>query len=404
MIRVAARRGFTLIELLVAIAVSIILVGVVTLSLAAALDSWRYTRDELALQQVMSGVLEEMLEGTDWRPGLRSALEVSGAQDTQVSIVPPWTEEHSMTGGRESVALAQYVRPGTGLPTAELRLPGTTPFVPIPVSWEDSERVSDRPRIRPAFDIVSGSTLRVSYHPDPTRSPEALVTFRWDPEQGVVMREQATGAAPLGQNAFGVTISDCRFRYYDQTNTVLAESGGVAADDAPLITAVEVEMTGRVGAHALTLRGMMMLRNSMRQSGLLVLHEGLRISVPDSHAIKTLLVTNLTGIRHDDELQLEVRPPAGRSWRVTMRFERYGQAAPVIGQVTVEYPPGHPVWTDRPRTSADQGLDCLTLGPNGLYDYDDDSDVEDVVLVEGEPAILTVTKMDIQGAACFVQP
>ena len=49
------------------------------------------------------------------------------------------------------------------------------------------------------------------------------------------------------------------------------------------------------------------------------------------------------------------------------------------------------------------GLNLLTLGTNGLYDYDDDEDIEDFVVLEGD-VMLEVTKMDIEGAGLFVRP
>ena len=396
--------AFTLIELLVAISLSVIILGAVYFSFSSALESWYYTRDELALQHVMSSLLEEVVEGTDWSPGLRSALEVSQARDAAVSFVPPWSEEHFATGGRESFQLTQFVKPGAGLPTAELRLPDTETFRPLPVIWDDPDNQTTRPRLRPGFELVPGSTVRFSYRPDPQRVPEAIMTVEWDPQTQAVVREWAGGKEPLAKNPFGVAITDCRFRYYDQTNAPLTESGDVDQEALPMITAVEINLTGQLGSHTLTLPGMVMLRNSMRHSGLIILRKGLRVPIPDSRAIHTFVLTNLIGITHGDELQLEVRPAVGRGWRLSVRFERYGQVTPVIAQVTVEYPPGQVLFTDRPNTSAYLGLDPLTVGLGGLHDYDDDPDVDDVVLVEGDPVYLTVTKLDIHGAACFIQP
>lgn len=397
-------RGFTLIELLVAISLTTIIMGAIYFSFNAALASWQEARDELALQQAVSGWLEDILEGTDWAPGLRAALELSEAQPTRVSFVRPWSEEQRVSSGQRSFQLTQYVKSGAGLPTAELRLPDTKIFRPIPVAFEDPDNLTERPRLRPGFELVPESAVRFSYYPDPARVPEAVTTLRWDAGREMLIREQGGVVEELADTLFGVTMTDCRFRYADQTNAYLVEAGDVPEAELPVVTAVDVQITGRVGARELTLVGMVMLRNSPRHSGLIILREGLRVPVPDSRAIRTLILTNFTGITHGDELQLEIRPHAGRGYRVTVRFERYGQARPVIGQVTVESPPGQVLFTERPRTSAELGLDLLSLGPSGLYDYDDDPGIKDTVFVEGEPVTLTVTKMDIQGAACFVQP
>ena len=398
------RKGITLIELLVAISISVMILGAIYLSLNAALESWHFTRDELALQQVMSDLLEELMEGTDASAGLRSSLEITQASKFQVDLVPPWNELRTAVGGRESFQLTQHIKPGSGLPVCELRLPDSTEFKPLPVDWEDPDNLTERPRVRPAYELVPGSTVRLSYHPDPERAPEAVLSLGWDPRDGKVFRETAMGREILGRNPFGVRVTEFKMSYYDLANQPVSEEAEVPSRDLPMITAVEIELSGQLASHQLDLKGMVMLRNSMRQSGLVILRQGLRIPVPDSRTVHTLFLTNLTGISHEDELQLEIEPKAGPSWRVTLRFERHGQARPVIAQATVEYPPGQPLYTDRPRTSASAGFDFLSLGPAGLYDYDDDPEVEDAVLVEGEPVVLKVTKMDLKGAACFVQP
>ncbi len=397
-------RGFTLIELLIAMGVAVLILGVVYFSLSSAMESWHYTRDELALQQVLSGVLEGILDGDDFNPGLRSAIEITRAGDDEVGFVLPWDEEFPAASDLEMVQLAQYIEPGAGAPIAEMYFPETRTHKPIPVALDNPDDLTGHPRIKLGFRPLSGSTLRVSYHPDPKRVPEAIATFRYDPGPHTVFQDQASGAEQLGKNNFGVVITDCSFRYYDLLNNRVVESGDVPPESLPLIGAVEVRLTGTLGAHTLTLWGMVMLRNSSRHSGLLVLHPGLHVPIPDSHTIRTFTLTNLVGVSNEDEIQLEARPKFGKIWRVTVRFERFGLARALIAQVTVEYPPGNPVFTDRLRTSVDLGLDLLSIGPGGLYDYDDDPGVDDVVIVEGDPVILAVTKMDMKGAACFIQP
>ena len=44
--------------------------------------------------------------------------------------------------------------------------------------------------------------------------------------------------------------------------------------------------------------------------------------------------------------------------------------------------------------SVDAGLNLLSLGANGLYDYDDDEDIEDFVILDGK-VTLKITKMDV---------
>lgn len=396
------RAGLTLIELLISIAISTILMAAIYFSLTSALESWDFTRDALALQQVVGGLVKEMMEGARSEPSLRVALDLREASEERVSFIIPWTEQQQASGGLETFQLAQYVLPGSGLPEAEVRFAESEDFKPLPVAWEDPDDVTQRQRLKARVNLAPGSAVRFTYHPDPERAPEAVVTYRWDPDTQMVYRDRINGTEPLGKNPYGVVITECRFRYYDPTNAPIAESGDLSETERPRVTAVEVRLTGRLGSQSLTLFGMAMLRNSPPQSGFYVLRPGLRVPLPDSRSIRILTLTNLVGVTAGDELQLEARPKQGKAWRVMLRFERYGQARPVIAQVTVEYPPGNPIYTERPRVNAEEGLNLLALGPAGLYDYDDDPEQEDLVLLKGDPVLLSVTKMDVGGAALFV--
>ena len=71
--------------------------------------------------------------------------------------------------------------------------------------------------------------------------------------------------------------------------------------------------------------------------------------------------------------------------------------------MVVEYPPDTPVFMDFPKSGADLGLNLKLLGTDGLYDYDDDEDVEDTVKLEGHVE-LEVTEMNMKGAGLFMRP
>jgi prepilin-type N-terminal cleavage/methylation domain-containing protein len=363
------RKGFTLIEWLIAISLTVIILAVMHFGLTAALESWGYTRDELGLQQIMNSTLVEMQEGTDWAPGLRSALEVTEALEDRVSFVIPWSEEQTVRDPRGTFQLGRHVKPGSGLPTAEVRLPEGGGYASVPIYWEDPDNFTDRPRLKPGKDLIVGSTIRFAYYPDPARVPEAVVTLGFDAQAQAIFREQNGPKEILGENPLGVVITECRFRYYDQNNTLLAGGGSISGDDCPMVTAVETELIGKSGSRTLTIPGMVMLRNSPRHGGLLILKNRLDVSMPDSRHVRAFALTNITGVHDEDELQLEVKPARGASWRVTLKFGRMGEAKPVIARISVEYPPGRTIFVDRPRTPVDLGVDFLLdfLVPPPLY-------------------------------------
>lgn len=118
------------------------------------------------------------------------------------------------------------------------------------------------------------------------------------------------------------------------------------------------------------------------------------------------MLANISGVGSGDELQLEAVPRSGKPWLVNIKFSRPGiSAQPKIESFTIEYPSQHAVYTDYPRSDIKVGLDLLTLDAKGLYDYDyeDDEEIEDVVILEGE-VILKVNKMDVEGAGLFIRP
>ena len=139
------------------------------------------------------------------------------------------------------------------------------------------------------------------------------------------------------------------------------------------------------------------------RTGFLTLHKGMHIPIPDSKMIKALMITNLAGITNGDILKLEALPRVGDAWKITIQFDRRGSAKPVIGKITVEYPPGVIQYTEEPKVPVELGVNLLLLGKDGLYDYDDDEDVDDTVILEGD-VVLNVTEMEIKGAGLFVRP
>jgi hypothetical protein len=128
----------------------------------------------------------------------------------------------------------------------------------------------------------------------------------------------------------------------------------------------------------------------------------MRLPVPGSRRIRTLFLSNLTGIDDRDVIQLTAVPARGSDWRITVNFSRTGLTTPKISSYTIEYPSGKTVFSDKPNSNVDMGLNLLSLGPNGMYDYDYDEDTDNIVLLEGDVE-LKVTKMDISGAALFVR-
>jgi hypothetical protein len=355
----------------------------------------------------MGDILNNFIEGTRVTPGLTSLLELTEARTDALSFVEAVVEDHRLISPRSTIPLRGHLKPGTGAPAAEYQVKPGDPFLPLELIWDNPDSLTEEARFRPAIELPAGTLIRFSYHPDPKHSPNARVHMHWNPSTKTLLRSYRDEAEDLSKNIFGVTLSRLRLRYYDHHHQLLHPTNPDSDPDPsalPLITAVEVELTGTLNNHTLTLPGMLMLRNSPRQRGLITLEEGSEFPIADSRTIKTLALDHLTGISNHDFLQVEIIPKRGASYRVTLRFEDVHQTRPLISDISVEYPPGTVIYTEQPRVSAAHGLDLLTVGPNGLYDYDDDASIEDPVYAPEGPVRLRVTRMDIRGAGCFLRP
>lgn len=405
--RLRNRCGYTLVELMVAISLSGIVLGAVYFSLSAAMESWRYSKDELALQKVLGRSMETVLEGTDWEPGLRSAIEVTEAWPNRIRFIETAVEVRPVLSPNGAIKLSADIKAGTGLPTVEYRPTRAAPYQPIEITWENPDAMTQNPVIRPIADLRIGGQLRISYHADPDVIPQSQIEIYWDPSDKRLLHIWQGQLYEIAKNPFGVEIIDCYFRYYDQNNHLLpTDSDGRILDpeSLQLITAVEIHLTGEVGGRELSLVGMMMLRNSARHSGIILLKPDLKISIPDSERIKTFSLANLQGLSHGDQIQFEITAPKSPGYKVTLTYEDFGKVRPLLGSIVVESPPGHTIYSEEPRTQAIDNLDFLTLGPNGFYDYDDDPEIDTDVVITGDPVILHVTRMDARGAALIVRP
>ncbi len=396
-------KGFTLIELLVAIAISTVITAAVYFSLDSALESWRYARDQLALQKVLSETIDEVVSGTAAVYGLRDSLEVVAAGKTRVEFAPPWTDDsHSVAGKNFVYTLNRRIKPGTAVPIGEVKLPEAGEWRILPVKVVEAEDI-DISEVRLGLVAPTGSQLRFTYHPDPKVHANVVKTVWWDEDEHQVYSEDDDGIDNISRNPFDVKIIDMKLSYYDNANNLVSEYEWIDDRDLNIITGIEVYMEAELGQYKQSLVSFVNLRNAPMRSGYLPLREGTRIPISDSHDIHTLLLTNISGVSSGDELQIEAVPRSGKAWRVKVLFSRAGSGKAKLESYTIEYPPQRSVYTEYPRTGIDVGLNLLSLGANGLYDYDDDGDIEDFVMLEGE-VMLEVTKMDIEGAGLFVRP
>ncbi|UCD14880.1 MAG: type II secretion system protein [Candidatus Omnitrophota bacterium] len=398
-------KSFTLIELLVSIAISIVTAAAIYFSLNTALESWGYSKDQLALQKVLNDVMETIASGTVSSYGVRDSLEVIAAGANRLEFVPPWVDDTHTARRQESVyVLTRRLKPGSSVPIAEVKLPEVQDYQLVQVKMLESED-SKFSRLQLGVKTVEGSQLKFTYHPDAVANPDVVKSIWWDPDDKHVYSQYVDGREVISENSFGVEIIDMAMRYYDNANNVITDFQWVEIGDLNLITGVEIFIKAKLGQYTKDLISFVNLRNSPLRAGYLPLEEGMRLPIPDSYEIHTLMLSNFSGVQNGDVLALEATPQYGKSWRIEIEFSQAGLLKPKLEKYTVEYPSGNVVYTEYPRTGLDVGLNLLALDAGGLYDYDKETDIDirDLVLVEGE-VILEVDEMNIEGVGLFIRP
>jgi hypothetical protein len=261
---------------------------------------------------------------------------------------------------------------------------------------------SDKTLVQLGLSLPEGTPVRFIYDPDAKYEIDVARKVYWDAKTRHVYLEKGGEAENLSKNIFGVEITGMSFRYFNNANAQLS-AGRLEFAERQTITGVELTLEAKLGARTQKLTTFINLRNAPMRTGYLSLTRDMCVPVPNSADVKTLLVTNLSGVSDGSVLTLEAVPQSGKTWRARFDFERVGSLNPILKRVSIEYPLQHEVLTDYPRTGTDLGINLLLLGSGGLFDYDDDPDVEDTANLEGEVA-LCVTGMTVKGAGLFVRP
>ena len=388
---------------MVSIVLIVIIASAVYFAVNGALDSWSWCRDQLSLQKVLTETMDKVISGTAEVYGLKDSLEIAAAGRTRMEFVVPWVDDTHSSASREFVyTLNRKLKPGSPVPIGEIRMPETNQWRLVPVQRvpvEDSETTL----VKLGLSVPEGSELRFIYHPDWVKEPDTVKKVFWEKKDKEMVLDTGEKIESLSKNFFDVEVLNVDFKYYTTNNEPVTDREWVDDSDLQVITGVQVEIEARLGDQTQKLVRFVNLRNAAMRTGYLTLRKGMKVPIPDSKHIKALMITNISGVANNDVLQLEATPRAGRSWRVTVEFERIGNSRPVIKKIDIEYPPQHSVYTDYSKMTVDLGVNLLLLGPDGLYDYDDDEDVDDVVSFEGD-VLLYVNEMSVQGVGLFVRP
>lgn len=395
--------GYTLVELLISIAIIMIISGAIYFSMNSSLESWSFAQDRMALLKVLSDTMDKIQGGDPGHYGLKDSLEIVSAGLHEAQYVPPWVDDtHVVEGSGVVYTLNRRMKAGTAPPICQARLPEIKEWQLVPLSLiKQEDTVLSQVRLQ--LPLQQGTPLRFTFYPDAEANPDTAKRVFLDQDKKQVVIEDSEGSEALSKNLFGVEITDMQIKYYNNSNELITDREWMETADALTVTGVEVTLEASLNGRKQTLSSFICLRNAPMRTGYITLKKDLRVRIPDSHKVRALTITNLAGISNDDELEVAAVPKSGKTWIVKAQFEKIGSGKPVVRMITVEYPPGTTVYTDTPKSDADLGINLITLDPAGLYDYDDDGNGNDVVMLEGDVEF-QVVKMDIKGAGLFVRP
>lgn len=390
----------TLIELLIALAITTILFGVVLLMFRTSLESFFISQRSLYLQKVLDEILTDIIDGGAESYGIIDAVEFKDLSDTTLSFIPLWVDAPKNSADNKRFILTKAFSEGGPLPFVEIKTSNSEKFVPMPVTFYSNNNIIE-------FDsaLPSGSKIKAIYLPGSDDS-EVIFNLKWDTKNKSLIAQYRKRERKIPKySSEGVSISEVRFEYFDNTNKLIEPNSKTHKLDSslfPLVSAVKV--LAKVASKGEVREGFVFvnLRNKRSAGAGIKISEGTQIKIPDSYNIRTFSIANISPVTKPGVIEIETRPKTGDIWKITLKLNIKNDK-PLIEQYLIEYPKGQVIYTENINMTTDLALNLLSLGTSGRYDYDFDGGAQDAVLLKGDVEFF-VTKMDFSGASLYLRP
>ncbi len=402
-------KGFSLIELLIVIAVSSILVGVITFTLKTSLDTYYFVQDDVFLQKSLDEMLQAIADGDYDVYGVKDSLEILQATISSITFVPLWIDDsHRVKSPLQKNQEFIFNRPlkfGAGLPIGEV-LENKAQWRPVQIVIFLDERRDKKFPVDKAMlnkKVKAGSKVRFIYHPDVENFPDTIMTIKV--LDGKVMRYYKGKVDTIPQHTPGnIYLKDAVFQYFDNTNTEIlpdVASGAIAPENLLNITAIKITLTL---SSTQTKKGSVFinLRNTSSSGAGLIIREGTELRIPNSEDIRAFSLVNIRGVKEGGRIELQAKSDHGETWKARIELGIKDNLE-VIKSYSIEYPIGKTVYFERPDLPVSSPLSFLMTGSDGAYDYDIDEGINNIVHLTGK-VDLSVIKMDANGAALFIRP
>lgn len=408
----ACREGVTLIELLIALSIMGILGGVNAAVLSAGFESWNHAQVRIALQQVANELMEVFLEGGVDGDGIKDAVELRDATLTAISFVPLWTDRshvpNPVTNKTRQFTLEKQFKAGAATPVGQVRKADSNDWASVSVSFrEGSGRNPKQPDDVVTFTdpIPAGASIQILYTPDAEVHPDVQLRFWWNSANHEVYRSYAGKTAPVFKRMQGVNVERLAFLYYDNLNRMLPLGQSYSLDELRRITGVKLYLllTKTDGWKELT--SFTNVRNA--QTIGVTISKGSVLPLPSPKEIKAFSVGDFAGLTGNGIVELVVKTGNRSRWRVRVEFKPSAKEDMVVlHRFQMEAPPGTvrtSMILDQP-IARNEFVNLLGIDRSGLYDYDDDPDIDDAVLVKGANPSVEVTRLDFEVASLFIRP
>lgn len=408
-----ASLGFTIVEILVSMTVLAIIAGVEVLLLQAGLEGWRYGEARVELQRASDHLMENLLEGGYDGEGIRDAVELKQAELHAIGFVPLWTDRShkpdSVRNKEQKFVLERQFKPGAPTPIGQVKKPDSADFISVLIHFtygnsKDPKAPDDV--VRFLDPIPSGSEVRILYTPDGDNDPEVIKIFRWDPDAKRVYESYAGKTKDLLKTSQHVQTEQCAFLYYDNLNRLIPmEEETLTSLSIKRATAVKLYLVLRRGTEFKELTSFTNVRNVTTIGATVT--EGAELPMPSPVEIKAFSLGDFYGLKREGIVELVISAGGRPRWKVRLRFKRAAREEDLIlERFQMEAPPGKIVTTGilEQTIAANEFVNIQTLDRTGLYDYDDDEEVRDLVVITGKDPTVTVTRLDFEGASLFIRP
>ncbi|MDO8730740.1 MAG: prepilin-type N-terminal cleavage/methylation domain-containing protein [Candidatus Omnitrophota bacterium] len=397
-------RGITLVELLLSLAVMGILAGVNAQVLAASLDAWNHSQSRLDLQQVSNDMMGFILDGGFEESGLRDAVELTEVSLSSVAFVPLWIDRSHVPAPLRNKAqkfvLEKKFKAGAIVPIGQIRLSDREDWVSVPVSFD-----SGTDTVIFTKPIPAGNSIRILYTPDPEAQPETVMRFWLDPVQKNLLRSYAGTTRPVSRRMRGVRVEKLAFLYYDNFNQLFPLDKVISAPERRRITGAKIYLSLKKGKEWKELTSFTNIRN-VQTVGVTV-SKGVRLPLPDPRLIKAMSIGDFSGLKGAGIVDLEVQSKGRARWKIRLEFKPgASESEMILRRFEIQAPKG----SQRTSSIMDQSMariefvNLLAIDRTGLFDYDDDPDIRDAVLLTGTDNVLVVTRCDFDLASMFIRP